>query len=134
MARLSRPTLFSVDDDPEVLRAIKRDLKQIYGRNYRILSVNSGKKALELLQTFKLRNQPVALFLVDQRMPHMTGVEFLQKAMEIFPKAKRVLLTAYADTDAAVRAINLVKIDHYLLKPWYPSRRTSLSNSERFTR
>lgn len=121
MARLSRPALFSVDDDPEVLQAIKRDLKQLYGRNYRIISVDSGKKALELLQKFKLRNQPIALFLVDQRMPHMTGVEFLQKAMTIFPRAKRVLLTAYADTDAAVRAINTVKIDHYLLKPWYPA-------------
>ena len=121
MAKLSKPAIFSVDDDPEVLQAIKRDLKQIYGRDYRILSVNSGKKALELLQTYKLRNHPVALFLVDQRMPNMTGVEFLQEAMKIFPDAKRVLLTAYADTDAAVRAINIVKIDHYLLKPWYPA-------------
>lgn len=121
MARPSRPALFSVDDDPEVLQAIKRDLKQLYGRNYRIISVNSGKKALELLQKFKIQNQPVALFLVDQRMPQMTGVEFLYKAIKIFPKAKRVLLTAYADTDAAIQAINTVKIDHYLLKPWYPA-------------
>ena len=120
MAKIAKPALLSIDDDPEVLRAIKRDLQQVYGRNYRVLSVDSGKKALEVLQTLKLRNQSVALLLVDQRMPHMTGVGFLQQAMEIFPKAKRVLLTAYADTDAAIRAINIVKTDHYLLKPWNP--------------
>ena len=120
MAKIAKPALLSIDDDPEVLRAIKRDLQQVYGRNYRVLSVDSGKKALEVLQTLKLRGQSVALLLVDQRMPHMTGVEFLQRAMEIFPKAKRVLLTAYADTDAAIRAINIVKTDHYLLKPWNP--------------
>ncbi|MDJ0567979.1 MAG: FAD-dependent oxidoreductase [Pleurocapsa sp. MO_192.B19] len=120
MAKLAKPALFSIDDDPEVLQAIKRDLQQAYGRNYRVLSVNSGKKALEVLQELKLRNQPVALLLVDQRMPHMTGVEFLQKAMELFPEAKRVLLTAYADTDAAIRAINIVKTDYYLQKPWNP--------------
>lgn len=120
MANIAKPALFSIDDDPEVLQAIKRDLQQVYGRNYRILSVDSGKKALSVLQTLKLRNQSVALFLVDQRMPHMTGVEFLQKAMELFPEAKRVLLTAYADTDAAIRAINIVNTDYYLLKPWNP--------------
>lgn len=120
MAKIAKPALFSIDDDPEVLQAIKRDLQQVYGRNYRILSVDSGKKALEVLQTLRLRNQSVALFLVDQRMPHMTGVEFLHKAMELFPEAKRVLLTAYADTDAAIRAINIVKTDYYLLKPWNP--------------
>ncbi|MDJ0592872.1 MAG: FAD-dependent oxidoreductase [Pleurocapsa sp. MO_226.B13] len=120
MVKIAKPALFSIDDDPEVLRAIKRDLQQVYGRNYRVLSVDSGEKALSVLQTLKLRNQPVALLLVDQRMPHMTGVEFLQKAMELFPEAKRVLLTAYADTDAAIRAINIVKTDYYLLKPWNP--------------
>ncbi len=120
MTKIAKPALFSIDDDPEVLQAIKRDLQQVYGRNYRILSVDSGKKALEVLQALKLRNQSVALLLVDQRMPHMTGVEFLQKAMQLFPEAKRVLLTAYADTDAAIRAINIVKTDYYLLKPWDP--------------
>ena len=120
MAKIAKPAIFSIDDDPEVLRAIKRDLQQVYGRNYRVLSVESGKKALEVLQELKLRNQSVALFLVDQRMPHMTGVEFLQKAMDFFPQAKRVLLTAYADTDAAIQAINIVKTDYYLLKPWNP--------------
>ena len=120
MVKIAKPALFSIDDDPEVLQAIKRDLQQVYGRNYRVLSVDSGEKALSVLQTLKLRNQPVALLLVDQRMPHMTGVEFLQKAMELFPEAKRVLLTAYADTDAAIRAINIVKTDYYLLKPWNP--------------
>jgi thioredoxin reductase (NADPH) len=120
VAKIAKPALFSIDDDPEVLQAIKRDLQQVYGRNYRVLSVDSGKKALEVLQMLRLRNQSVALFLVDQRMPHMTGVEFLQKAMELFPEAKRVLLTAYADTDAAIRAINIVNTDYYLLKPWNP--------------
>lgn len=120
MVKIAKPALFSIDDDPEVLQAIKRDLQQVYGRNYRVLSVDSGEKALEVLQTLKLRNQSVALLLVDQRMPYMNGVEFLQQAMELFPEAKRVLLTAYADTDAAIRAINIVKTDYYLLKPWNP--------------
>lgn len=120
MAKLAKPVILSLDDDPEVLRAIERDLRQVFGRQFRILPIDSGTKALEVLQKLKLRNLTVALLLVDQRMPYMTGVEFLQKAMELFPKAKRVLLTAYADTDAAIRAINIVKTDFYLLKPWDP--------------
>jgi thioredoxin reductase (NADPH) len=117
---LAKPALLTVDDDPEVLRAIERDLRQEYGRRFRVLRADSGAAALELLQQVKLRNLAVALFLVDQRMPHMTGVEFLKQAIELFPEAKRVLLTAYADTDAAIQAINRANIDHYLLKPWDP--------------
>ncbi|GAB1540807.1 FAD-dependent oxidoreductase [Scytonema sp. NUACC21] len=116
----SKPTLITVDDDPEVLRAVERDLRQEYGKHFRVLRADSGSTALTILQELKLRNLTVALFLVDQRMPNMTGLEFLQQAMEFFPEAKRVLLTAYADTDAAVQAINKVKIDYYLLKPWHP--------------
>src|SRR5258708_5709356 len=116
----TKPILLTVDDDPEVLRAIERDLRQKYGAQFRVLRAEAGATALEALKQVKLRNEPVALFIVDQRMPHMTGVEFLEQARELFPDAKRVLLTAYADTDAAVRAINTVKIDYYLMKPWDP--------------
>lgn len=117
---LAKPTLITVDDDPDVLRVIERDLRQKFGKHFRVLRADSGVAALEVVQQVKLRDQSVALFLVDQRMPHMTGVEFLQQAMELFPEAKRVILTAYADTDAAIRAINTVKVDYYLLKPWDP--------------
>jgi thioredoxin reductase (NADPH) len=115
-----RPVLLTVDDDPNVLRAIERDLRQQYGSRFRILKADSGQKALELLKQLKLRNEPLALLLVDQRMPHMSGVAFLEQAMNIFPDAKRVLLTAYADTEAAIRSINKAKIDYYLMKPWDP--------------
>ncbi len=117
---MAKPVLWSVDDDPDVLRAIVRDLRGRYGERYRILSADSGRSALEALGELKLRNAPVALFLVDQRMPGMSGVEFLEQALKIYPDAKRALLTAYADTDAAIRAINSVQIDHYLMKPWDP--------------
>jgi thioredoxin reductase (NADPH) len=109
-----------VDDDPEVLRAIQRDLRERYADRYRILRAESGKSALEALTELRKRNEAVALFLVDQRMPHMTGVAFLTEAVQIYPDAKRALLTAYADTDAAIRAINDARIHHYLLKPWDP--------------
>lgn len=115
-----KPVIMSIDDDPEVLRAVERDLRHEYGRLYRVISVDSGQAGLDLLKQLKLRNQPVALFLVDQRMPRMTGVEFLEKAIEIFPDAKRVLLTAYADKDAAIQAINSAKLNYYLMKPWDP--------------
>lgn len=115
-----RPAILSVDDDPEVLQAITRDLRREYSDRYRVLRANGGETALETLQQLKLRQEPVALFLVDQRMPQMSGVEFLEQALRIFPEAKRVLLTAYADTDAAIRAINAVRLDYYLLKPWDP--------------
>ncbi|MFZ0960326.1 MAG: FAD-dependent oxidoreductase [Terriglobia bacterium] len=117
---MAKPVLLTVDDDPEVLRAVERDLRQPYAERYRVVRADSGAAALEALKGLKRRSDPVALLLVDQRMPQMTGVEFLGQAMELFPDAKRVLLTAYADTDAAIRAINDARIHHYLLKPWDP--------------
>ncbi|MDZ8185018.1 MAG: FAD-dependent oxidoreductase [Nostoc sp. ChiSLP02] len=114
------PVLLTVDDDPGVLRVIERDLRQEYGDRFRVLRADSGANALRVLQQVKLRNETVALCVVDQRMPQMSGVQFLEQAMQIFPSAKRVLLTAYADTDAAISAINTAKIDYYLLKPWEP--------------
>jgi thioredoxin reductase (NADPH) len=117
---MAKPVIMTVDDDPDVLRAVERDLRRQYGDRYRVLSADSGTSALESVKQLKLRNEPVALFLVDQRMPRMSGVEFLEKAIEPYPEAKRALLTAYADTDAAIRAINSVHIDHYLMKPWDP--------------
>ncbi len=117
---MARPVLLTVDDDPEVLGAVRRDLLRQYGDRYRVLAADSGATALEATEQLKLRNEPVALFLADQRMPRMSGVEFLEQGIALFPQAKKVLLTAYADTDAAIRAINSVRIDHYLLKPWDP--------------
>ena len=110
-----------MDDDPLVLIAIERDLKQQYGNRFSILQADSGPQGLELIKNLKLRNGLVALFLVDQRMPQMTGVEFLQHTMNIFPEAKRILLTDYADTDSVIKSINKVKIDYYLTKPWDPA-------------
>jgi thioredoxin reductase (NADPH) len=115
-----RPVLLTVDDDAQVVRAIERDLRQHYGGHFRVLKAESGQMALQLLKQLKLRNEALALLLVDQRMPHLSGVDFLEKAMNIFPEAKRVLLTAYADTEAAIRSINKAKIDYYLMKPWDP--------------
>jgi thioredoxin reductase (NADPH) len=109
-----------VDDDAQVLRAVEIDLRHKYGDRFRVLKADLGATALDILKQLKLRNEPPALFVVDQRMPRMTGVEFLEQAMEIYPDSKRVLLTAYADTDAAIRSINSAKIDYYLMKPWDP--------------
>lgn len=117
---MAKPVLLSVDDDPDVLRAIERDLRRQYADRYRVLHADSGESALETLRQLKTRNDPVALLLADQRMPQMDGVRFLTEALKLYPEAKRALLTAYADTDAAIRAINEVKIHHYLLKPWDP--------------
>src|SRR5713101_4627025 len=117
---MAKPVIWTVDDDPDVLRAVERDLRRQYGDRYKVISADSGASALDAVKQLKLRNDPVALFLVDQRMPRMSGVEFLEKAIELYPDAKRALLTAYADTDAAIRAINSVQIDHYLMKPWDP--------------
>jgi len=117
---MAKPAVLTVDDDPEVLRSIERDLRSRYAQKYRVLRADSGKAALETLQELKKRNDAVALMLVDQRMPQMNGVTFLTQAMMLFPDAKRAMLTAYADTDAAIRAINEAKIQHYLLKPWDP--------------
>ncbi len=114
------PILFVVDDDPQVLRAVARDLKQQYRKDYRVISTDSALEALEELQNLKKKGEVVALFLSDQRMPEMLGVEYLEKAKEFYPKARRVLLTAYSDTDAAIRAINEVQLDYYLMKPWDP--------------
>ncbi len=117
---MAKPAIFTVDDDPNVLRAIARDLRSRYGSDYRILRAASGREALDALRELRRSNDPVALFVVDQRMPQMNGVEFLAQAMELYPGAKRVLLTAYADTDAAINAINSVAVHYYLLKPWDP--------------
>jgi thioredoxin reductase (NADPH) len=115
-----RPVLLTVDDDPGVSRAVARDLRRRYGDRYRIVRASSGEEALEALRELKLRGDPVAALLADYRMPQMNGIEFLEQAMDVFPRARRALLTAYADTDAAIQAINLVDVDHYLLKPWEP--------------
>jgi len=117
---MPRPVILTVDDDPEVLQAIARDLRQQYGDRFRIIRADSGMAALETLQQLRLRNEHVALFLVDQRMPEISGVEFLEQAIKIYPDAHRVLLTAYADTSAAIQAINSTQLDYYLLKPWDP--------------
>ena len=117
---MPKPILITVDDDPDVLRAVERDLRKQYADRYRVVRADSGATALQSLQTLKTRNDAVALLLVDQRMPEMSGVEFLNKALAVYPHAKRVLLTAYADTDAAIQAINEARIHHYLLKPWDP--------------
>ncbi|HJX45319.1 MAG TPA: FAD-dependent oxidoreductase [Geodermatophilus sp.] len=115
-----RPVLLTVDDDPGVSRAVARDLRRRYGDRYRVVRASSGEEALDALRELKLRGDPVAALLADYRMPQMNGIEFLEQAMDLFPRARRALLTAYADTDAAIQAINLVDVDHYLLKPWEP--------------
>jgi thioredoxin reductase (NADPH) len=117
---MAKPVLLTVDDDPDVLRAVERDLRRKYAENYRILRAGSGPEALDLLRKLEQRNEAVAMLLADHRMPQMNGLEFLAEAIKIYPDACRVLLTAYADTDAAIKAINDVKLHHYLLKPWDP--------------
>jgi thioredoxin reductase (NADPH) len=117
---MAKATIFAIDDDRGVLNSVERDLRQKYGRDYRILKAESGLAALEALEQIKQRGEPVALFVVDQRMPQMTGVQFLEQAAPIFPDARKVLLTAYADTEAAISAINKVGLDYYLMKPWDP--------------
>ena len=116
----SRPVVMSVDDDPSVSRAVARDLRRHLGDDYRVVRAESGPDALEALRELTVRGESTALLLADHRMPGMTGVEFLEQAMDLVPEARRVLLTAYADTDAAIRAINDVDLDRYLLKPWDP--------------
>ncbi len=117
---MTKLAIITVDDDREVLRAIERDLRRKYAADYRVLRADSGSAALEIVRELKIRNNAVALFVVDQRMPEISGVEFLEQALKIYPNAKRVLLTAYADTNAAINAINEAQINHYLLKPWDP--------------
>ncbi|HEX3813075.1 MAG TPA: FAD-dependent oxidoreductase [Mycobacteriales bacterium] len=117
---MSKPAILSVDDDPGVSRAVARDLRRQYSDEYRIVRAESGAQALDALREMRLRGDDVAVLLADQRMPEMSGTEFLEAAMDVYPYARRLLLTAYADTDAAIAAINVVDLDHYLLKPWEP--------------
>ncbi len=117
---MARPVILTVDDEVPVLNAIERDLRRHYGREYRVIKSNSGTEGLQVVQQLKQRNDPLALFLVDQRMPEMTGTEFLEQAIKLYPDAKKVLLTAYADTSAAIASINEIGLDHYLMKPWDP--------------
>ncbi len=117
---MKKPLIVSIDDDAQVLKAIKADLRNRYKNDYRILATTSANEALEAVVQLKNNGEEVALFISDQRMPEMLGVDFLEQALKIFPKAKRILLTAYSDTDAAIKAINDVQLDYYLLKPWNP--------------
>jgi thioredoxin reductase (NADPH) len=115
------PYIILVDDDIQVLRAIQRDIRNEYRDDYRVVGIESANEALETIKELKLKNEEVALFISDQRMPEMEGIAFLEKANEIFPDAKKILLTAYSDIEAAIRAINEVKLDYYLMKPWHPA-------------
>ncbi|MEU0453940.1 FAD-dependent oxidoreductase [Streptomyces sp. NPDC006129] len=119
-ADTARTVIMTVDDDPGVSRAVARDLRRRYGASYRIVRAESGESALKALRELKLRGDLVAVILADYRMPQMNGIEFLEQALDVYPGARRVLLTAYADTNAAIDAINVVDLDHYLLKPWDP--------------
>src|ERR1700730_15530697 len=116
----TRTAMVTVDDDPGVSRAVARDLRRRSGEHYRIVRAESGESVLGALRQMKLRGDSVAVILADYRMPQMNGIEFLERAMDVYPAARRVLLTAYADTGAAIDAINVVDLDHYLLKPWDP--------------
>jgi thioredoxin reductase (NADPH) len=117
---MQKPIILAVDDDPQVARAVERDLREHYRKDYRILSATSGSEALDAVKKLKQRAAPLALFLVDQRMPEMTGTEFLEQATRFYPEARKVLLTAYADTQAAITSINTLGLDYYLMKPWDP--------------
>jgi thioredoxin reductase (NADPH) len=119
-AQPRKPVMMTIDDDPSVSRAVARDLRRNYGEDHRIVRAESGADALETLKELKLRGEAVAMLIADYRMPQMSGIEFLEQAMDLYPAARRVLLTAYADTHAAIDAINVVDLDHYLLKPWDP--------------
>src|SRR5438128_224901 len=115
-----KPVLLTVDDDAAVLQALTRDLRRQYAQRFRVVRAESGPRALDILRELRLAEEEAVLLLADHRMPGMTGVEFLERSLELYPIAKRVLLTAYADIDAAIRAINTVGLDYYLLKPWSP--------------
>src|SRR5512138_1045562 len=117
---MPHPVIMVVDDDPSVLNAVERDVRAKFGQEYRVVKANSGATALELLRKLQQRNEIAALLLTDQRMPQMTGLQFLEQARELFPEAKRVLLTAYADTEVAIASINKLQLDYYLMKPWDP--------------
>ena len=117
---MAKPIIITIDDEPQVLNAVERDLRRHYRRDYRIIKAGSGAEALETVRQLKERDESVALFLSDQRMPNMTGTEFLTRAQRFYPDAWKVLLTAYADTEAAIACINTIGLDHYLMKPWDP--------------
>src|SRR5712672_2386121 len=117
---MKKPYIIAIDDDLSVLRAVERDLKAKFSSKYRVLAADSPQKALGVVRQLTSRGDQVALFLVDQRMPSMSGTEFLQEAIVLQPEARRVLLTAYADSAAAIDAINKIKLNHYLMKPWEP--------------
>jgi thioredoxin reductase (NADPH) len=117
---MAKPIIFTLDDEPQVLNAVNRDLRQHYRGDYRIMKAGSGAEALTAVQQLKQRNEPIALFLVDQRMPEMSGTEFLAETLPFYPQARKVLLTAYADTEAAIASINKIGLDFYLMKPWDP--------------
>src|SRR6266478_6561412 len=117
---MKKPYILAVDDDPAVLRAVERDLKSKFAAQYRILAAESAEKAMGFVRQLTARGDRIALFLVDQRMPLVSGTDFLLEALPLQPTARRVLLTAYADSNAAIDAINKVKLNHYLMKPWEP--------------
>jgi thioredoxin reductase (NADPH) len=117
---MSKPVILCVDDEPQVLNAVNRDLRVQYSKEYRVLKAGSGKEALETVLDLKKRNEQIALFIADQRMPDMSGTEFLAETRELYPDARKILLTAYADTEAAITSINTIDLDHYLIKPWDP--------------
>src|SRR6478672_2281 len=117
---MARPILLAVDDDVNVLEAVVQDLRRQYGADYRVMRAAGGQPALDTLAQVKTREEPVALLISDQRMPGMSGVQFLERSREFYPEARRVLLTAYADTEAAIQAINSARIHYYLNKPWDP--------------
>ena len=116
----TKPIILAVDDEPEVLRAVQRDLRSRYSSDYRILGAGGGQEAIDAIRDLKVRGMALALILADQRMPQVTGVDVLRDSLEVFPGAKKALLTAYADTEAAISAINDVGLDHYIMKPWDP--------------
>ncbi|HEU5112489.1 MAG TPA: response regulator, partial [Acidimicrobiia bacterium] len=115
-----KPVIIAVDDEPEVVQAVQRDLRARYASDYRIVWASGGQEAIDTLRSLALQDTPVALILVDQRMPGVTGIDVLRETLELHPAAKRALLTAYADTEAAIQAINDVGLDHYIMKPWDP--------------
>ena len=114
---MAEPVILTVDDEPQVLNAVNRDLRQHYRSNYRIMKAGSGAEALEAVRQLKQRNTPIALFLVDQRMPNISGTEFLAEARKYYPEARKVLLTAYADTEATIASLNTIGLDYHLMNP-----------------
>ena len=123
---MAKPVILTVDDEPQVLSAIERDLRLHFSSEYRIIKSESGAEALETVRSLKKRNTPIALLLVDQRMPEMSGTDFLAQALQLYPSAKKALLTAYSDTQAAIKSINELGLDYYLMKPGIHRRKNSI--------